>query len=70
MIKWLRQSGTTIELADTENLIEFAEAQGWTRDKPEEVKEVEVKPKRTRRNKAQMAAHREALANGNNGTSH
>jgi hypothetical protein len=59
MIKWIRPSGLPIELADTENLNEFAKAQGWKKDEPEE-----PKVKRTRRTPAQMKADREALENG------
>ena len=57
MIKWIRPSGLPIELADTENLNEFAKAQGWKKDEP-------AKVKRTRRTPAQMQADREALENG------
>ena len=67
MIKWMRPSGNPIELADTENLNEFAKAQGWKRDKPK-VEEV-IKPKRTRRNKVQMQAYREALEHGDGSSS-
>ena len=64
MIKWIRPSGLPIELADTENLNEFAKAQGWKKDEPEE-----PKIKRTRRTPAQMQAAREALEDGNGGSS-
>lgn len=63
MIKWIRPSGLPIELADTENLNEFAKAQGWKKDEPEE-----PKVKRTRRTPAQMQAAREALEDGNGGS--
>ena len=66
MIKWMRPSGNPIELADTENLNEFAKAQGWTRDRPKAEKVEAPKVKRTRRTKVQMQEHREALENGIN----
>ena len=64
MTKWIRPSGLPIELADTENLNNFAKAQGWVLDKPK-AEPVENKPKRTRRTKAQMDADKEALEDGN-----
>ena len=67
MIKWIRPSGLPIELADTENLNDFAKAQGWVLDKPKAEPVEEVKPKRTRRTKAQMDADKEALEDGNSG---
>ena len=32
MIKWIRPSGSVIELADTPNLNDYAESAGWKRD--------------------------------------
>lgn len=48
-MKWIRPSGSTIELADTENFTAFALDNGW--------KKAEApKPKRVRRTKAQIEA--------------
>lgn len=46
MIKWIRPSGSVIELKDTKELESFATSQGWTKDKP----------KRTRRSRPEMEA--------------
>ena len=49
MIKWIRPSGSVIELKDTKELESFATSQGWTKDKP----------KRTRRSRQEMEAANE-----------
>ena len=78
-MKWIRPSGSVIELADTENLNEFAKANGW---KPAEGRKILPAPKedtvtrvaatkavakvkRKRRTKAQM----EEAKNGGRSTS-
>jgi hypothetical protein len=48
-MKWIRPSGTSIELKDTPELDQFATASGWTKEKS----------KRTRRTKAEMEAANE-----------
>jgi len=71
MAIWIRQSGLEIDLADTDNLNQFAKDNNWTKKevkarilKPvkednvtsEMAKDAVVKVKRTRRAKAQTAA--------------
>ena len=58
MTTWVRPSGTTINLADTPNLVEFAKSQGWTlaKSKIAVVRDAALKVKRTRRTKAEMEA--------------
>ena len=78
-MKWLRPTGSEIELVDSKNMTEFAKANGWTRVEyrkimpaPKEdnvtrvaaIKAVE-KVKRKRRTKAQM----EEARNGDRSTS-
>ena len=50
MTTWTKQNGSTIELNDETATIEKAVSLGWTTDKAE----TPIKPKRTRRTKAQM----------------
>lgn len=52
MPKYLRPSGSTIELQDTPNMKAYAESNGWT--------PVEDKPKRVRRTKEQIEADKQA----------
>jgi hypothetical protein len=61
MVTWVRQSGSEIELQDTENLNDMAKANGWKRKGVE--KPAQEKPKRPRRTKAEMEAAR-AAGNG------
>lgn len=58
MTIWNRQDGSTIKLNDEKATIEKAVSLGWTTDKAKPA-ETEVKPKRTRRTKAQMAASKD-----------
>jgi hypothetical protein len=38
MIKWKRESGSTIELNDTPEMIAYAESQGWSKVVKKEIK--------------------------------
>ena len=60
-MKWIRPSGSIIELEDTPNLSELALSNGWTREQVQQevVTETATKVKRTRRTRAQMEASRE-----------
>ena len=60
-MKWIRPSGSIIELEDTLNFSELALSNGRTREQAEQevVTETATKVKRTRRTRAQMEASRE-----------
>jgi hypothetical protein len=60
MVTWVRQSGSEIELQDTENFNDMAKANGWKR---KGANPAEEKPKRIRRTKAQIEADK-AAGNG------
>ena len=53
MTTWTKQNGSTIELNDETATIEKAVSLGWTTDKAK-TDDAPIKPKRTRRTKAQM----------------